>query len=155
MTALVTSPPAKQKGSKRKHDKEEPVDQILVPNLENDGVLPSPEAAAVEAEVEEVEVLSHAAQRKAKKRKLKDPHSTEDAEDNALEPPKLTPKSSSHTKPAAHIRQNSVWVGNLSFKTTEAQLKEFFDGVGEITRVHMPKKLDGGHGRGMRGDNRG
>lgn len=38
-------------------------------------------------------------------------------------------------------RQNSVWVGNMSFKTTPEALRKFFDGVGEITRIHMPMKL--------------
>ncbi|KAJ7591487.1 hypothetical protein C8J56DRAFT_935691 [Mycena floridula] len=37
-------------------------------------------------------------------------------------------------------RQNSVWVGNMLFKTTGDDLRNFFDGVGEITRIHMPTK---------------
>lgn len=37
-------------------------------------------------------------------------------------------------------RQNSIWVGNLSFKTTPEALRAFFDGCGEITRVNMPMK---------------
>ena len=38
-------------------------------------------------------------------------------------------------------RQNSVWVGNLSYKTTPVSLRGFFEGVGEITRIHMPMKM--------------
>ncbi|KAJ4479105.1 hypothetical protein J3R30DRAFT_3657179 [Lentinula aciculospora] len=41
---------------------------------------------------------------------------------------------------SATKRQNSVWVGNLSFKTTADALRKFFDGVGEITRINMPMK---------------
>lgn len=101
----------------------------------------------------ETEVLSHAAQRRAKKRKLK-----ELQEDNAGDT-ELKSHSKvqlgSNDKPALPTRQNSIWVGNLSFKTTEAQLKEFFAEAGEVSRIHMPKKAVVGQGRGMRGENRG
>jgi hypothetical protein len=52
-------------------------------------------------------------------------------------------------------RQNSIWVGNLSFKTTEGNLKAFFKdrGVGDITRVNMPTKAS--KGRGPKAENRG
>ncbi|QRW01759.1 RNA recognition motif protein [Ceratobasidium sp. AG-Ba] len=113
-------------------------------------------AAPVEDKFEEVEVLSHAAQRKAKKRKLKELESRDDkVNDLASGAEKCKPKAQASDKSALPTRQNSVWVGNLSFKTTEDQLRQFFDGVGEITRVHMPKKQAVGQGRGMRGDNRG
>lgn len=46
-------------------------------------------------------------------------------------------------------RQNSVWVGNLSFKTTPDALRGFFDGVGDITRIHMPMRA------GAKGENMG
>ncbi|CEL59482.1 RNA-binding protein rnp24 OS=Schizosaccharomyces pombe (strain 972 / ATCC 24843) GN=rnp24 PE=4 SV=2 [Rhizoctonia solani AG-1 IB] len=104
----------------------------------------------------EVEVLSHAAQRKAKKQKLKEAQSAangEDSEASSKRPAKLQTKP--NDKPDPPVRQNSVWVGNLSFKTTEAQLKSFFSDAGEVSRIHMPKKLDVGQGRGMRGENRG
>ena len=54
-------------------------------------------------------------------------------------------------------RQNSVWVGNLSFKTTPEALRAFFAGCGEITRVHMPMKMasTGPGGRGAVKQNRG
>ncbi|KZW04294.1 hypothetical protein EXIGLDRAFT_663804 [Exidia glandulosa HHB12029] len=84
----------------------------------------------------EVEVLSHAAQRKRKKQLAK-------AVDESA-PDSVPPKVSVSSRPATDTlakRQNSVWVGNLSFRTTPAQLRTFFDGVGEITRVHMPMKL--------------
>ncbi|OWZ59718.1 hypothetical protein LQV05_000677 [Cryptococcus neoformans] len=46
-------------------------------------------------------------------------------------------------------RQNSVWIGNLAFKTTPEGLKEFLEkgvaelggkGEGSVTRVNLPKK---------------
>ncbi|WVW80793.1 hypothetical protein I302_102780 [Kwoniella bestiolae CBS 10118] len=46
-------------------------------------------------------------------------------------------------------RQNSIWIGNLSFKTTLESLTDFFErniteaggaGNGAITRINMPKK---------------
>ena len=53
-------------------------------------------------------------------------------------------------------RQHSVWVGNLSFKTTPASLRSFFEGVGEITRIHMPMKMaHGGPDGKPRKENRG
>ncbi|KAJ1308583.1 hypothetical protein OPQ81_004282 [Rhizoctonia solani] len=102
----------------------------------------------------EVEVLSHAAQRKEKRRKLKEAQSADKVTHNTPKrPTKLQPKP--NDKLELPIRQNSVWVGNLSFKTTEAQLKSFFAEAGEVSRIHMPKKLQVGQGRGMRGENQG
>ncbi|EUC57699.1 RNA recognition motif protein [Rhizoctonia solani AG-3 Rhs1AP] len=116
-------------------------------NVENEGSdEPEPEP--------EVEVLSHAAQRKAKKRKLKEAHGVEDAKETTPKHP-TKPQSKPNDKPELPVHQNSVWVGNLSFKTTEAQLKAFFADAGEVSRIHMPKKLEVGQGRGMRGENRG
>ncbi|KAG1873638.1 hypothetical protein DFJ58DRAFT_695872 [Suillus subalutaceus] len=60
--------------------------------------------------------------------------------------------STKDSKPAGNSkpkRQNSVWVGNLWFKTTPDALRDFFDGVGEITRIHMPTK------KGTKGENMG
>ncbi|KAG1735046.1 hypothetical protein EDB19DRAFT_1996054 [Suillus lakei] len=60
--------------------------------------------------------------------------------------------STKDSKPAGNSklkRQNSVWVGNLWFKTTPDTLRDFFDGVGEITRIHMPTK------KGTKGENMG
>ncbi|KAG9118740.1 hypothetical protein FRC07_006608, partial [Ceratobasidium sp. 392] len=133
------------------------------PNRSKDKYRLSEHSTATELEIvppqgeakEEVEVLSHAAQRKAKKRKLKEFQSGEDSDDKSAPESPISKSKSQDDKPALPARQNSVWVGNLSFKTTETQLKEFFNGVGEITRVHMPKKQAVGQGRGMRGENRG
>ncbi|KAH0840196.1 hypothetical protein J3R83DRAFT_1197 [Lanmaoa asiatica] len=65
-------------------------------------------------------------------------------------------KSTSAAMPAAddptrQKRQNSVWVGNLSFRTTQDALRGYFDGAGTITRVHMPMR----RGKQMQGENMG
>ncbi|KAF6747956.1 hypothetical protein DFP72DRAFT_584833 [Ephemerocybe angulata] len=67
--------------------------------------------------------------RTTKKRKLKDGSAVATGEGKG--------KESAAAKP----RQNSVWVGNMSFKTTQENLKAFFAGVGEITRINMPMKV--------------
>ncbi|KAG9317741.1 hypothetical protein JVU11DRAFT_1958 [Chiua virens] len=53
--------------------------------------------------------------------------------------------------PRRQKRQNSVWVGNLSFRTTQEALRGFFDGVGTITRIHMPMRC----GRELQNENMG
>jgi RNA recognition motif-containing protein len=82
---------------------------------------------------EDVPLLSHAAKRKQKKAllKLKEP----------VPEKSLTKKQNKEDTPLK--RQNSIWVGNLSYKTTPESLRRFFDGVGEITRMHLPTKLGG------------
>jgi RNA recognition motif-containing protein len=94
-------------------------------------------------------VLSHAARRKQKKQAalLKEavPHKTPNKKQKKEE------EGSSSIK-----RQNSVWVGNLCYKTTSESLRRFFDGVGEITRVHLPTKLgNASTGEPARRENRG
>ncbi|PIL37016.1 hypothetical protein GSI_00708 [Ganoderma sinense ZZ0214-1] len=112
-----------------------------------------------DAEDEEEPVLSHAEKRRQKKKaectakKDADPVSDSPStkgkakmKNTAELPPSKLPK-----------RQNSIWVGNLSFKTTPESLRTFFQGVGGITRVHMPMKMaqGGPAGQGPRKENRG
>ncbi|KAG9087225.1 hypothetical protein FRC06_002634 [Ceratobasidium sp. 370] len=156
MSVSSTSPSSKSKASKSKEDTKiiASVNQTFKPKPDDAPI--TAEVTPIETKVEEIEVLSHAAQRKAKKRKLRELQPTEvNNDEDSPKPLKSKSKPQPDDKPTLPARQNSVWVGNLSFKTTEAQLKEFFDGVGEITRVHMPKKQVVGQGRGMRGENRG
>lgn len=100
-------------------------------------------------------VLSHAAQRRQKKKELKAASNPSPSE----EPPKKKQKVKNTAELAPSKipkRQNSVWVGNLAFKTTPEALRQFFDGVGEITRIHMPMKMvSGPPGAGARKENRG
>ncbi|KAG6369492.1 hypothetical protein JVT61DRAFT_14385 [Boletus reticuloceps] len=113
----------------------------------------------------EATVLSHAEQRRQKKRqklnqaaltsesasprkkrKLDDgsPSSVHvDVNANANANAKAATKTKSTPATDDHRRQkhqNSIWVGNLSFWTTQDALRGFFDGVGTITRVHMPMR---------------
>lgn len=96
---------------------------------------------------EDVQVLSHAAQRRLKKKKL-----VENAVTPSTSKGKQTPKDGEKPK-----RQNSVWVGNLSFRTTASALKAFFGDAGEVTRVHMPTKAapGGKPAAGAKAENRG
>ncbi|EGO02359.1 hypothetical protein SERLA73DRAFT_166802 [Serpula lacrymans var. lacrymans S7.3] len=94
-------------------------------------------------------VLSHAERRRQKKQERKSialdkssPSKKRKLEDGTSAPAssKKSSKAKDPKATAKQKRQNSVWVGNLAFKTTPDALKGFFDGVGEITRVHMPMK---------------
>ncbi|KAL5527182.1 hypothetical protein ACEPAG_5973 [Sanghuangporus baumii] len=100
-------------------------------------------------EQEEAKVLSHKEQRKLrKKQKTLAAVSTEPITDsNAPKSSKSQAKEKRRTKERGDEqqegkRQNSVWVGNLSYRTTSDALRAFFidAGVGEVTRVHMPTK---------------
>jgi RNA recognition motif-containing protein len=91
----------------------------------------SDSSSSSEAErTEDVAVLSHAAKRKQKKALLKEAVPTGSP---------TTTKEGDASRPVK--RENSIWVGNLCYKTTPESLRRFFDGVGEITRVHLPTKL--------------
>jgi RNA recognition motif-containing protein len=94
--------------------------------------------------LEDTPVLSHAAKRKQKKALLGESTTvskTEKEEEDVSAPVK---------------RQNSIWVGNLSYKTTQESLRRFFDGVGEITRVNLPTKPGkAAPGESARRENRG
>ena len=100
-------------------------------------------------QTEDAPVLSHAARRKQKKKT---------ASLKEADPTKSPTKKQKKEEDASHStkRQNSVWVGNLCFKTTPESLRRFFDGVGEITRVHLPSKLaNASPGEPARRENRG
>ncbi|TDL29636.1 hypothetical protein BD410DRAFT_780104 [Rickenella mellea] len=109
-----------------------------------------PEANDGQGAAADVSVLSHKEQRRQKKKAKLDANLK-----NAKSNGKLTDDKQQH-----HKRQNSVWVGNLSFKTTPSSLKSFFEVAGEVTRVHMPMKAPpavpaGRPGTGAKGENRG
>ncbi|KAJ3812022.1 hypothetical protein F5876DRAFT_38363 [Lentinula aff. lateritia] len=95
--------------------------------------------------------LSHAEKRRQKKKEK-----LAARKDKGLEPPPTKKRKTDNQKEATDStsqRQNSVWVGNLSFKTTPDALRKFFDGVGEITRINLPMKL--ASRPNMPGENRG
>ncbi len=43
----------------------------------------------------------------------------------------------------------NIFVGNMSFHTTEEELRALFEPFGEITRVHIPTDRDTGRARGF------
>ena len=110
------------------------------------------EAEAVTDEPDDP-VLSHAEKRRQKKRKLNSGDVV--SADVSESPTKATSTLSKSKKgrgkkgegpgeipegdDALPKRQNSVWVGNLAYKTTTVTLKAFFEGL-DITRIHMPMK---------------
>ena len=91
---------------------------------------------------DETPALSHAERRRQKKKEERGLKKLASASTPATKKRKLkdglSVTSSSVSK--KEKRQNSVWVGNISFKTAPDALRGFFDGVGEITRIHMPMK---------------
>lgn len=126
------SPPLKRKRKETKEDPESDSDQ--------EGSDQEPE--------DDVPALSHAERRRQKKKeKLQ---AREEQKDSATKKRKLKDGTAA---PVSGKRQNSVWVGNMSFKTTQDDLRTFFEGVGEITRINMPTKAPAGPG--MKPENRG
>ena len=118
------------------------------------------DSASEKDEDDEVPVLSHKEQRKQKKKELKQQKADTAAAATLSEKQKgkQPVKNSAELAPSKlPRRQHSVWVGNLAFKTTPDALRRFFDGVGEITRIHMPMKMASGGpgGGGARKENRG
>jgi hypothetical protein len=93
-------------------------------------------------------VLSHAEKRRQKKRKLNSGEAVPaDASGSPTKPKSKKRKGRKGEKSgetsdggdALPKRQNSVWVGNLAYKTTTVTLKGFFEEL-EVTRIHMPMK---------------
>ncbi|KAF8204593.1 hypothetical protein BJ912DRAFT_1036704 [Pholiota molesta] len=114
----------------------------------------------------EVPVLSHAERRRQKKEaklaaaQAKEEAAAEAADGAAAVKKRKLKDGSAKTVVAADAdsgkpkpRQNSVWVGNMSFKTQQEDLRRFFKDVGEITRINMPTKAPAGPG--VRPENRG
>ena len=118
------------------------------------------DSAASDAEEDDTPVLSHAEQRRQRKKEKRalNGAAAASADKSGTKKGKEKVKNTADLPPSKlPKRQNSVWVGNLSFKTTPAALKAFFEGVGEITRIHMPTKMatGGPEGKGARKENRG
>ncbi|KAJ7246542.1 hypothetical protein B0H12DRAFT_1187116 [Mycena haematopus] len=95
----------------------------------------------------EIPVLSHAEQRRQKRREKQEKLG------QPAKKRKLPDGSAVAATGAPAKRQNSVWVGNLTFKTTTEALTEFFKDVGETTRIHMPTKAP--TAAGAKAENRG
>lgn len=124
----------------------------LEANEDDDSSDSASTSSGADTETEDVPVLSHAEKRKQKKKEQKKSDPTD--EQNVK---KTKVRNTAELAPSkVPKRQNSVWVGNLAFKTTAQSLRQFFDGCGEITRIHMPMKLSsGGPSGGAVKENRG
>lgn len=137
-------------------DNESDSDSSSTPDNENAKTIPV-------LEDDGVPVLSHAARRKQKKQEKRKRREQEDDDLDYAEPKKkrkleggsVVASSKDVINNKGIKRQNSIWVGNMSFKTTEDNLRAFFKdrGVGEITRINMPTKA--AKGPGLKAENRG
>ncbi|KIP02111.1 hypothetical protein PHLGIDRAFT_503084 [Phlebiopsis gigantea 11061_1 CR5-6] len=151
-----SSSSAVQRAHKRKRpssDDSSDSDPAAEPSDE-DSSSSSAEEEEAAADDDDAPVLSHAELRRQKKKQHK---TTASPTDDAKKTQKGVKNTAELAPSKVPKRQNSVWVGNMAFKTTPDALRRFFDGVGEITRVHMPMKMASG-GPGARGavkENRG
>lgn len=102
----------------------------------------SDDGSSDEQDEEEVKILSHKEQRRLKKKSAKESSAGAKGHDNDPKQKKGAKAQKSlkdeETRPK---RQNSLWVGNLSYKTTSDALRAFFKEAGEVTRVHMPMQV--------------
>ncbi|KAG6856780.1 hypothetical protein H0H87_000748 [Tephrocybe sp. NHM501043] len=99
-------------------------------------------------------VLSHAERRKRKKEEKRKANEAGNEEaDSATTKKKRKLEDGKAIPVPAAKRKNSVWVGNMSFKTTQENLRTFFKDVGEIVRIYMPTKP--GANPAMKPENRG
>ncbi len=123
-------------------------------NAQDDNEMSSSTSASSEEEKsKEIEIdlnqpapLSRKASRK--KRKL-DTTDSADADANEESPTKKL--HSEGADPTLAKGKFGIWIGNLSFSTTEGSLRNFFESneVGSIVRVNMPKgKKEGEHNKG-------
>ena len=105
------------------------------------------------SDAEDVPVLSHAERRRQKKEAKLAASLQADADAEGAPVKKRKLKDGSAKTVDSSMRQNSVWVGNMSFKTQQEDLRRFFSDVDGITRVNMPTKAPAGPG--MKPENRG
>ncbi len=108
-------------------------------------------SATSESEAEGEPVISHA-ERRRRKREEKRAEKLKEAGGDPQKKRKLR-DGTAKTIEATTKRQNSVWVGNLSYKTQYDSLRTFFKAAGEITRIHMPTRTF--TRPGMKSENRG
>src|SRR5260370_5666467 len=53
------------------------------------------------------------------------------------------------SKSTGRIKMKSLFVGNMSFQTSEGELRELFAPFGQVTRVHMAMDRETGRARGF------
>ncbi|KAF7302082.1 hypothetical protein MIND_00774900 [Mycena indigotica] len=113
---------------------------------DSDNDEPQPATETLPIPVDEP-VLSHKQKRMQKKKEK------EEAKAASKKKRKLPDGSAVSVKDDKGKRQNSVWVGNLNFKTTPEALSAFFKDAGEVTRINMPHKTS--TVRGVKPENKG
>lgn len=141
-TSSEGSSPEPQENTNIKRKRQEATDEELVEVDDN--------VQASNLDTPEEPVLSHA-ERRRRKKEQKLAAKTKEEEGSATKKRKLKDGSAKTT--VSLNRQHSVWVGNMSFKTTQENLRMFFADVGEITRINMPTKVPAGPG--LKPENRG
>lgn len=97
-------------------------------------------------------VLSHA-ERRRRKRDEKRAERSKESGGHTQKKRKLKDGTAKPIEVQSMKRQNSIWVGNLSFKTQHDSLRIFFKEAGEITRINMPTRAPARPG--MKPENRG
>ncbi|CAO3645695.1 unnamed protein product [Mucor hiemalis] len=103
------------------------------------------EQRKINRENREKKKLKKELNKKRKKGELKEEESEEeedeepklDAEGNVIEKPK---KKLAKDEKKKKEMEYGIWVGNLSYATTLATIKDFFKDCGEITRIKCPKE---------------
>src|ERR1700689_2479097 len=58
-------------------------------------------------------------------------------------------RATSQAHKAEENEMKNLFVGNLNFQTTEAELRELFAGFGQVTRVHIAMDRETGRARGF------
>ncbi|KAG8904760.1 hypothetical protein FRB99_001237 [Tulasnella sp. 403] len=91
-------------------------------------------------------VLSHAQKRRLKRKRGEDDPSAsgpqaQNSPQSTIHKEGSSPKA--EREPKRPKGENGIWVGNLSFDTTEDDIKTFFKDAGAITRINMPMKRTG------------
>ncbi|PPR04639.1 hypothetical protein CVT24_011857 [Panaeolus cyanescens] len=135
--------PKDQKRKRKQRTEDAPIESD---SSDSDSSEDETEEPSVESEEP---VLSHKEKRKRKKEEKLAAKLAE--EGKAVKKRKLQNGTAKEVTNTA--RKNSVWVGNMSFKTEQDDLRRFFKDVGEITRINLPTKAP--TGPGVKPQNRG
>ena len=145
MSSTRSSSLEPQDNTNVKRKRKEVTEEELLDSDDSDDIVP-----VQTLDTPEEPVLSHA-ERRRRKKEQKLAAKLKEEEGSATKKRKLKDGSAKVVVPIK--RQNSVWVGNMSFKTTQEDLRTFFEDAGEITRINMPTKRAAGPG--LKPENRG
>ncbi|KAH9938287.1 uncharacterized protein B0H18DRAFT_1112462 [Fomitopsis serialis] len=122
---------ASSSSSKPPHNRRSPKDESSDSENDDSSDEDSKPASGAEEEDEDAPVLSHKEQRRQKKKELKALQAASAATLSAKQKGKQPVKNSAELAPSkVPKRQNSIWVGNLAFKTTADALRRWRAGAG-------------------------